>query len=219
MGVTRPLVADADLSRLVRVEPDRYPRPGIERLYELPLVPDYALSLTNPHPRALYRCELEPVIVGRDPDGAFQLDQHKVRPVELVGWAFHLNYEKNPIPGNKASGRSHWSHTHKAVSAVRDLAFTLARSARIPAQPRIRVRLDWEVTDRRVRDEDNLVPCMKALVDGIRIAGVIPDDHKRYCIRDMPEIRYAPASPRLRPQPFMRFWIWSEPALDTTPPV
>lgn len=210
--MSRPLVAEADLPRLVRVDPDRHGRP-IERLYELPLVPDFAVSMTNPHVRALYRCELEPSIVGRDPDGAHLLDSSSVRPVELVGWAFHLAYETNPIPGNIASGKSHWSHRHRAVRPVRDLGFALARSARIPAQPRIRVRLDWEVVDRRVRDEDNLVPCMKALVDGIRTAGVIPDDHRRYCLRDMPEIRYAPRSPK-RPQAFMRLWIWREPGLD-----
>lgn len=213
--MSRPLVPDAELPRLVRVDNDRHGRAGITRLYELPLVPDYALNLSTAHVRALYRCELEPVIVGRDPDGAFQLNQHNVRPVELVGWAFHLPYEKNPIPGNLASGKSHWSHRARAVRPVRDTAFTLARSARIPAQPRIRVRLDWEVVTNHVRDEDNLVPCMKALVDGIRTAGVIPDDHRRYCLRDMPEIRYQPRSPKLRPQAFMRLWIWREPGLDT----
>lgn len=210
----RPLVPDAELHRLVRVDNERHGRAGIDRLYELPLVPDYALSLSVAHPRALYRCELNPSIIGRDPDGAHLLDSSNVRPVELVGWAFHLPYEKNPIPGNKASGRSHWAHTYRAVRSVRDTAFTLARSARIPAQARIRTRLDWEVITQHVRDEDNLVPCMKALVDGIRTAGVIPDDHRRYCLRDMPEIRYAPRSPRLRPQAFMRLWIWIEPGLD-----
>lgn len=209
------LLPSDQLPRLVRIAPERHGRP-FQRLYEVPLLPDYAIGPQVAHVRALYRCELEPSIVGRDPDGSHVLDSDNVRPVELVGWAFHLPYETNPIPGNLASGKSHWSHRHRAVGPVRDTAFALTRSARIPAQPRIRVRLDWEVVDRRIRDEDNLVPCMKALVDGIRTAGVIPDDHRRYCLREMPEIRYAPRSPK-RPRAFMRFWIWREKELAPTP--
>lgn len=210
--MTAPLLTDANLARLVRVDPDRYDRPNLPRLYELPLVPDYAVSLANAHPRALYRCDLDPSIVGRDPDGAHILASGKVKPVELVGWAFHLPYETNPVPANKPSGKGHWAHTARAVRPVRDTGFVLARSAHIGAQPRIRVRLDWEVVDHRTRDEDNLMPCMKALVDGIRTAGVIPDDNRRYCLRDMPEIRYAPRSPS-RPRAFMRLWIWKEEGL------
>lgn len=210
--MTRPLVADADLARMRYVDPERHERAGIPRLYELPLIPDFSVAFDNAHARALYRCDLNPNITGLDPDGSFRLDPTDVVPVELVGWALHLPWEKNPIPANKPSGKSHWSYIAKATAPVRQTGFTLARAARIGAQPRIRVRLDWEVTDRRVRDEDNLVPTMKALVDGIRTAGIVPDDHRRYVLRDMPTIRYAPKSPA-RPHAFMRLWIWREPAL------
>lgn len=210
--MSRPLVADADLARMRYVEPDRHDRAGIPRLYELPLVPDFSVSFENAHARALYRCDLDPSITGRDPDGSFTLDSARVTPVELVGWAFHLPWTKNPIPANKPSGKSHWTHTYRATMPVKQMGYALARAAKIGPQPRIRVRLDWEVTDRRVRDEDNLVPPMKALVDGIKTAGVVPDDHRTYVLRDMPMIRYAPKS-ATRPHAFMRLWVWKEPAL------
>lgn len=210
--MSRPLVADADLARMRYVDPGRHERAGIRRLYELPLIPDFSVTFDNAHARALYRCELNPSITGQDPDGSFTLDPTNVEPVELVGWALHLPWERNPIPANKPSGKSHWTHTYRATAPVRQVGFTLARAAKIGLQPRIRVRLDWEVTDRRVRDEDNLVPPMKALVDGIRTAGVVPDDDRRFVLRDMPQIRYAPKSDT-RPHAFMRLWIWREPAL------
>lgn len=197
--MVKPLVSDADLERLVRLAPDRHGLAG--EIYELPLVPDFAVSFTNAHPRALYRCDV---------------DGDVVTPTALVGWAFHLPWETNPIPANKASGKSHWARVYRATWPVRQIGQTLATAARIGRQPRIRVRLDWEVVDNRRRDEDNLVPCMKALVDGITAAGVIPDDHRVYCLRDMPEIHFAPKSPK-RPSAYMRLWIFREPALAPEP--
>lgn len=197
----RPLLPDAELPRLVRLDPARHGLPG--EIYELPLVPDFSVTFANPHARALYRCDVADDVV---------------TPLELIGWAFHLPWEKNPIPANKPSGKSHWASIYRATAPVRQMGLTLTRAAKIRPQPRIRVRLDWEVVDRRTRDEDNLVPCMKALVDGIKEAGVIPDDHRTYCLRDMPEIHYAPRSPK-RPAAFMRLWIFREPALASPPAV
>lgn len=206
------LLSDEKIARLRRVTLEPAPLDGeTRRLYALPLVDEFAAVPTNGYALAIYATELDPKMSHRDPDGSLVLDSSSVRPVEHVGWAFHLPWAKNPVPANKPSGGSHWRSVWRATAPVRETGFQLARAARIGGQPRIRVRLDWEVTTRHTRDEDNLVPCMKALVDGIRTAGVIPDDDRRYCLRDMPEIHYAPAG-RNR-YPHMKLWIWKVPGL------
>lgn len=176
---------------------------GLGELLERPLVDDFAAIPQNAYVSSLHQPLIRELVTGRDPDGSPLLAPRTAGPE--LGWLIHLPYEKNPIPANKASGKSHWSHTAKAVGAVRETAFLLARRHLTP-QPKIRVRLDWEVLTRTVRDEDNLVPCMKALVDGIRSAGIIPDDDRRYCSRVMPEIHYAPKSPT-RPLAHMLLWV------------
>jgi len=125
-----------------------------------------------------------------------------------AGWMLWLPYATNPVPMNRNGSRKTWRAEARAVATVRDTAEVLAQR-RIPQQQRIRVRLDWEVTTKRVRDEDNLVKCMKHLVDGLRIAGVVQDDTREFVERLMPEINLAPASPTR--QAHMRLWIWRLP--------
>jgi len=153
----------------------------------------------------LYEKDRGHVVESRDQDGTLQL----TRPVSrgpLAGWVMHLPYEKNPIPANKKS-HGHWATAASAVRGVRETARILALHS-IPPQPgQIRVRLDWEVIDRRDRDEDNLVLCMKALVDGLRLGMVVEKDTKAYVLREMPEINYAPRNLRTRPAAFMRLHI------------
>ena len=126
-----------------------------------------------------------------------------------AGWMLWLPYATNPVPMNRNGSRKGWRAEAAKVAAVRSTAEVLAHN-RIPRQDRIRVRLDWEVTTRRTRDEDNLVKCMKHLVDGLRSAGVVVDDTREYVERLMPEINLAPAGPSR--QAHMRLWIWTLPA-------
>lgn len=193
------LLTPTQIARLRRVTSGGYEN---DDLYALPLVDDFAAHPNNPHPVAIYRTRIDPVIIGRDPDGSHLLDSARRIPTALAGYALHLPWEKNPIPANKPSGRSHWTHQYRAVSLVRNTAMTLALH-RIPPQERIRVRLDWEVATKHKRDEDNLVPTMKALVDGLVRGGVIVDDTRQYCLRDMPVINYRPNRTA-----HMRLWIW-----------
>jgi hypothetical protein len=127
-------------------------------------------------------------------------------PATLAGWMLHLPWAKNPLPMNRSGSREGWRAKARSAAMVRDTALQIVQG-RIPRQERIRVRLDWEVIDRRTRDEDNLADAAKRLVDGIRRAGVVDDDSRRYVIREMNEIHYGAASPA-RPAAFMRFWIW-----------
>lgn len=177
-----------------------------QRYLESP-VNDLAASPGLPHVIDLYDPILEPVVIGRDPDGSPLLDSHALTPGEHRGWALHLPWEKNPLPMNQAR-HGHYAQKAREVAAVRDLAYTLALRT-IPHQDRIRVRLDWIVTARRDRDEDNVVRCMKALTDGIRIAGVITKDTRDHCLRDMPVITYQPPT---EGRAHMRLWILKHPA-------
>lgn len=128
--------------------------------------------------------------------------------LELAGWMLHLPWEKNPAPMNRSGSRGGWRTAARQASTVRDVGFQLVQG-RIPPQARIRVRLDWHVVTRRTRDEDNLVRCMKHLVDGIRAAGVVVDDDRTYVVRDMPEIHYRSAVDG--GYPHMRLYVLIEP--------
>lgn len=147
-----------------------------------PLVPDYAVF----------------------PNNAYLLELHD-DTTALAGWMLHLPWAKNPAPMNRSGARGGWRAAARQAATVRDVAFQLALR-RIPLQRRIRVRLDWHVTTRRIRDEDNLVRCMKHLVDGLKLAGVVEDDHSEFVRRDMPAIQYDPAS-----YAHMRLFVLVEP--------
>lgn len=200
MAPTRPLPERAALSLGGPFDVDRNRARYLER-------PHPSFPATSPHVehlRELYSYELAPTVVARDPDGSAVLDSHALQPLELAGWALHLPWPQNPLPAN--ARYSHRRLEWAAVQKVRETARFLCLR-RIPPQDRIRIRLDWEVVSRRTRDEDNLWKAAKALTDGVRLAGVVPDDDRRFVLRESPEIHYAPTDPASRPAAFMRFWI------------
>lgn len=141
------------------------------RYLVLPLVDDFAVFRANAYPVALY---------ARD-------------TLALAGWMLHLPWAKNPAPMNRSGARGGWRDAAHQARTVRDVAYSLALG-RIPLQSRIRVLLHWHVVTKRTRDEDNLVRCMKHLVDGLKLAGVVVDDDRTYVLRDMPEIHHRPTS-------------------------
>jgi hypothetical protein len=67
-----------------------------------------------------------------------------------------------------------------------------ARARHIPDLGRCEVRLTWWVTSNRRRDEENIVPVLKALCDGIVDAEVVPDDVPLYMLKHMPRILRIP---------------------------
>ena len=108
-------------------------------------------------------------------------------------WSFTLPWTKPPLTENQ---RMHWAQKSRLVKQVRREAFNLSRS--IPPLDRCEIRLVWVVADRRRRDEDNLVPTLKALCDGLVDGDVVPDDTSEFMAKWMPIIRYEKgATPRL----------------------
>lgn len=100
-------------------------------------------------------------------------------------------YDRPPLTANQ---RMHYMQRARLTRALRDGANTAVKAASTPEQraswplPRVRVQLVWNVTDRRRRDEDNIVPTLKPICDGLVDAGVVPDDTPEYMEKAMPLI-------------------------------
>jgi crossover junction endodeoxyribonuclease RusA len=102
----------------------------------------------------------------------------------------------------------HRWYTHaKKVREVRDAAHVLAKQARIGPCPRVRVALHYRPRDRRTRDEENSIPTLKALCDGLVDAGIVPDDAPTFMVKDMPVLHEPASASGLKP----RLWLVVEP--------
>lgn len=93
--------------------------------------------------------------------------------------------------------RPHWAVRHRKTKYLRGLAKDTAQALRVP--PLRRARIDAWVTwpDGRRRDRHNLSPTVKALVDGIVDAGVLPDDSDRYIEGPVPHTAEGRTTPAL----------------------
>lgn len=82
-----------------------------------------------------------------------------------------------------ANDRSHWSSRARIVSQIRTTAGWCARRQRIPRLERVHVTaVWWPPNQSRLRDVDNLAPTVKACIDGLRDAGVLPGDDRRHVV-------------------------------------
>ena len=71
---------------------------------------------------------------------------------------------------------SHWARRKRITGALRETTGWLARTQHIPPLARAHILAVYEPPDRRRRDPANLYPSIKACVDGLVDAGVLPDD-------------------------------------------
>lgn len=84
-------------------------------------------------------------------------------------------------------------HHMQAANIVKQVRCEIAdRAAGLPVMERCRVELEWVVNTRAKRDDENPVPTLKALCDGLVDAGIVPDDTNEYMVKLMPFIRYQP---------------------------
>lgn len=87
-----------------------------------------------------------------------------------------------------ANHRAHWAPKAQKTRAVRMIAWTAARmvgGVQAPVMDAARITVTVHPPDRRRRRDlaQNLAPTIKALIDGIVDAGILPDDsdeHVRY---------------------------------------
>lgn len=84
-----------------------------------------------------------------------------------------LGLKRPPLNANQ---RIHWAKRAQLTKQLR--AVTAAKARRLQqVDGRVRITLVWQVVDNRRRDPDNIAPTLKPVIDGLRDAGVLPEDH------------------------------------------
>jgi hypothetical protein len=83
-------------------------------------------------------------------------------------------YDKPPLNLN---GRMHWAQERRIKTDLRAVGHALAVYHRIPrGLEHVNITLVYVPTVNRRRDEDNMMPTLKPLVDGLVDYGLVPDD-------------------------------------------
>lgn len=100
-----------------------------------------------------------------------------------------LSFTKPPLTANQRFG--HWAEKAKLVKQLRQESMVRARSMRLPTSKFATVTLHYQPRDRRRRDRHNLYPSVKALVDGLVDAKVVPDDDAEHLSAPEPVIHPA----------------------------
>lgn len=109
----------------------------------------------------------------------------RVHPAPPFTTTFTFEWEKAPLSLNY---RFHRMKEANITKEIRSLMHASAR--RIPDLGKCRVELVWWVNTHHRRDEENIVPVLKALCDGLVDAEVVADDTPEYMVKMMPAIRY-----------------------------
>jgi hypothetical protein len=73
--------------------------------------------------------------------------------------------------------RLHWRERNRRGQAIKEAAWALTRSARVPRLERASIHVEYQPPDRRHRDADNVGAASgKHAIDGIVLAGALLDD-------------------------------------------
>jgi len=72
--------------------------------------------------------------------------------------------------------RGHWAARYRRSEALKKAAWAMALQAKIPRLERVSITAEYQPPDRRHRDADNPVASVKAAIDGIVAAGILPSD-------------------------------------------
>lgn len=97
-----------------------------------------------------------------------------------MGRTWNLEYQARPITMNWIYGRANRAQRNNANKEWRDAFMWLAVEQKIPPLERIQI-LAWPMLrDRRIQDVGACFPAIKAAIDGLVDAGVVPEDEPRY---------------------------------------
>lgn len=89
-------------------------------------------------------------------------------------WRLPVPYRRPPLSLN---GRiTVPAARNRIVQQVKHAGWVVARHKKVPPLQAIIVELLWFKGDNRRADPDNMAPTLKALLDGLVLAGVVPDD-------------------------------------------
>jgi crossover junction endodeoxyribonuclease RusA len=91
-----------------------------------------------------------------------------------------LTYDAKPWSLNQERTK-HWAWRRERVEEWKGAFYWLAKDARVPSMDRIAVTVDIEMPG-IVQDVCNGYPAAKAAIDGLVIAGVIPDDTPEHLV-------------------------------------
>lgn len=82
-----------------------------------------------------------------------------------------------------ANDKPHWATRARLTKQIRQWGYLLGREGEGVARlglTHARVEMEFAYPDRRRRDRSNLAPTVKALMDGLIDAGLLPDDADRF---------------------------------------
>lgn len=119
-------------------------------------------------------------------------------------YVLELPWATPPLSLNQ---RLHPQAAAKIVRQVREVGRDLGRRILPIDMAHPALTLVWLVTSRHRRDEDNIVPTLKALADGICDAGVVEDDTPEHMHKAMPIIAYAKGNPKA---PGLYLVVWDQ---------
>jgi len=105
-------------------------------------------------------------------------------------------FRRPPLSANEQR-RAHFHQEAKAKKEVGDVVYWLAvRQGIKNLRPSI-VTVTWFAPDKRKRDNDGLGPFLKAVKDGLVLAGVWPDDHYLWVVEDRLAVKFDKENPRI----------------------
>jgi len=91
-----------------------------------------------------------------------------------------LNRHRNPEWIN-SNDRDHWATRNRKTKKWRNTTHWLARAAKLPKNlDHVTITGHVNKTNTAAYDAHNLMPTLKAIVDGLVDYGLIPDDHNKY---------------------------------------
>jgi hypothetical protein len=80
------------------------------------------------------------------------------------------------MPLLSLNDRLGWRERYERGQVIKTAACVVARQAKVPRLERARIAVVYQPPDRRHRDADNPSAAAKAAIDGIVLAGCLPDD-------------------------------------------
>lgn len=95
-----------------------------------------------------------------------------------------LPFTRPLITANEARSKKHWGTQHTAKICVHDAVWAAVRHAKVPPVGRCEVRLTWHRDTGRLADAGSLTWMMKAVVDGLVKANVLPADDARFVVAE-----------------------------------
>jgi len=111
-------------------------------------------------------------------------------------YTIRLDFQRPPMTANDQR-KAHWTEVRRAKVEVETDVYWRAKAAQIAVQPPVEVFLTWYAKDAHIRDSDAASPMLKACLDALVLADVLPGDDHRYVTRSGSSVVVDRADPRI----------------------